>query len=143
MPILNYTTDVPAERSIAEIQKILTRHGARRLLIENDGAGSVIGIAFEVQGPEGLMGFRLPVEWDRVRKVLENQKLAPRYRTDAHAYRVAWRIIKVWIEAQMAILETRMVTLDQVFLPYAITKLGNTLYQEMKDSGHLLLKGGE
>lgn len=45
------------------------------------------------------------------------------------AERVAWRIIKDWIEAQMAILESEMVTMDEIFLPYTLDNKGNTLYQ--------------
>jgi len=32
--------------------------------------------------------------------------------------RVGWRIIRQWLEAQLAIVETQMVTIEQVFLPY-------------------------
>jgi hypothetical protein len=150
MAILNYTTDVPAERSINQIQKTLTQHGAREILIANDEEGNVIGMAFKVKSPEGVMSFRLPANIEAVYKVLVKQKKyrgwndEERYKEQnlAQAQRVAWRILKDWVEAQMAILETQMVELDQVFLPYAITRLGNTLYQEMKDSGHILLGGG-
>lgn len=149
MPILNYTTDVPAERSINQIQNMLTKKGARRIMTENDGEGNVIGFAFQIIGPDGMMSFKMPVNVEAVYKVLIKNKNyrgwndEARYKENnmAQAQRVAWRILKDWIEAQMAILETEMVTLDQVFLPYAVTRLGKTLYEEMKESGHLLLGG--
>lgn len=31
--LLNYTTDVPGDRTVAEIQEILRRHGARSIVI--------------------------------------------------------------------------------------------------------------
>jgi hypothetical protein len=34
---------------------------------------------------------------------------------------VSWRLINDWVEAQMTIVETTMVQLEQVFLPYVIT----------------------
>ena len=33
------------------------------------------------------------------------------------AIRTSWRILKDWVEAQMALLETGMVTMDEIFLP--------------------------
>lgn len=155
MALLNYTTDVPAEKSIGQIQAILTKKGARQILTQIDENGNTVGLAFQIVGPQGLMGFRLPADVDAVYKVMLKSKnytkqfwekgkyitMEEKYRPQnmEQARKVAWRILKDWIEAQMAILETQMVTLDQVFLPYAVTKSGNTLYKEMQESGYLLL----
>ena len=49
--------------------------------------------------------------------------------------RTAWRITKDWVEAQMAIVETKMVTLPQVFLPYAVTQNGQTVYEKILENG--------
>ena len=38
----------------------------------------------------------------------------------------------------MAIIDTMMVEPAEVFLPYAITKSGKTLYEDAKDQPHLL-----
>ena len=148
MPILNYTTDVAAEKSVAEITQLLTRHGANKILTDIQN-GEVVAIAVQIHTPDGLMGFRLPVEWQRVVAVLEQQKEKARRKgerfravvNEEQAKRVGWRIVKQWLEAQLALIETQMVTLDQVFLPYAVTKSGGTLYQEMKESKYLLLGG--
>ena len=34
---------------------------------------------------------------------------------------ITWRILKDWVEAQMALLETGMVTMDESFLPYMVS----------------------
>jgi len=52
--------------------------------------------------------------------------------------RVSWRILKDWVEAQMALVETHMVTLEQVFLPYAVTDDGQTIYDRLRGSNFLL-----
>jgi hypothetical protein len=39
--IKNYTTDIPAERTIAEIQTILAQNGARGIALEYDERGDV------------------------------------------------------------------------------------------------------
>lgn len=56
------------------------------------------------------------------------------------AERVAWRIVKDWLGAQLAILETEMVPVQQVFLPYFVNRQGQTLY-EVYSSGALMLEG--
>jgi hypothetical protein len=56
-----------------------------------------------------------------------------RYSTPEHAERVAWRIVKDWLEAQLAIIKTEMVTLDQVMLPYMRGDNGATIYEIYRD----------
>jgi len=55
---------------------------------------------------------------------------------------VAWRVVKDWIEAQLALLETKMVTLPQLFLPYAVTADGSTLYERIAQQPGLFLGAG-
>lgn len=51
--------------------------------------------------------------------------------------RVAWRIVKDWVEAQMALIESGLAELPEVFLPYAVKPDGRTVYDEFK--GNLLM----
>jgi hypothetical protein len=137
MPLLNFTTEVPVEKSVAELQRILTKHGAQKLMIENDGQGNIVAFSFLIETDRGPTGYKLPIEWERVLAVLKGQKVQPRYQTKEQALRVGWRILKDWTQAQLAIIETRMVTLDQVFLPYATAADGRTLYEAVKASNLL------
>jgi len=84
------------------------------------------------QEPLNLAGprtFVLPVNSGRVEAVLKRDKAPARYSTPEHAERVAWRIVKDWVEAQLAIIRTEMVTLDQVMLPYMRGEDGQTVYE--------------
>lgn len=50
--------------------------------------------------------------------------------------------MKVWIEAQLALVEINMVTVPQIFLPYAIMRDGRTLSEHVEsDPGFLLGEG--
>ena len=139
MRIANYSTTVTARRSIEEIQGILVGHGAKHILIDYEKEEPV-GLAFMIATPYGDAAFRLPANIDAVQKVLNRQRV--RSHVDRQmAARVAWRILKDWVRAQIAILETEMVTIDQIFLPYMETKDGKTLYQVMLDH-RLQLPGG-
>jgi hypothetical protein len=140
-PIANYTTTVTALKSIGEIQGMLVAHGAKHILMDYEGEDPV-GLAFIVNTPYGDTPFRLPANIDRVWMVLNKQRVRKQVSKELAA-RVAWRILKDWVRAQMAILETEMVTIDQVFLPYMqVGKDGKILYDVMVDR-HLQLPEGK
>ena len=60
--------------------------------------------------------------------IQKDRKIPPRLRTPEQGQRVAWRIVKDWLEAQLAIIDPEMVTLDQVMLPYMRSADGSTFY---------------
>ena len=57
------------------------------------------------------------------------------------ATRVAWRILKDWIEAQLALLDTGMVELEEIFLPYMLQG-DQTLYQALQAGNFKALQSG-
>jgi hypothetical protein len=139
IPLLNYTTKVSIEKTVGEIQKCLASHGAKAVLCEYDVKGNVIALSFKVQVGHQDIAFRLPSDWRPVLKLLERDRKVPRtFRTQEQALRVSWRIVKDWVEAQMAIVETTMVQLEQVFLSYVITPDGRTLYERLRDTQFVL-----
>jgi hypothetical protein len=90
------------------------------------------GVTFEVATKFGLRAFRLPANIAGVEAVLREQRGVPRrLATREQAARVAWRILLDWIEAQLAIVEAGMATVDEVMLPYMADGQGGTLYQFM------------
>ncbi len=144
-PLLDYTTTVPVSRTISQIQAKLVEHGARAVMMEYDDQGRIKALAFKVKMPNGELPIRLPIDATATLKVLQRQyagrEIPGRYANEEHAYRVAWRIIKDWVEAQMSLLETEMVKMEEIFLPYVITRSGQTLYQVMAEKRFLLGSG--
>ena len=148
MPLLNYTSKVPAHVSIAEIYRMLAKAGARQIMSDYDDAGNIVALSFSLELEGQRIGFRLPSDWRPVHALLiearkKNTKIGTYVATEDHARDVAWRIIKDWVEAQLAIIETRMVTTAQVFLPYAVTSNGQTLYEYIGQNTQLLLGEGK
>ena len=126
MPLLNYTTKVNVFATLGEIQGILVKHGAKKIVQDYDDDGSVTALTFGIETPAGVRGVRLPANVDAVHAVLTKQKV----KCDREqAERVAWRIVKDWVEAQMAILESEMVQMDQIFLPYMVNNQGQTFFE--------------
>lgn len=151
MPLLDYSTKVPEEKTAGEIVSLLRQKRAIAIMMEYSptGNGEIVGLKWTVRTPHGDLPFSLPVNAEAVEKVLWNQYLArdiPRsLTTRAQAQRVAWRILLEWVRAQMALLDTGMVSLDQLFLPYLVTGHGETLYDHMLSGGfkQLTLPAGD
>lgn len=148
MALLNYTTKIDPDKTASEISKCLSMHGASAVMTEYDPVeGQVIALSFKVKMGEREIAFRLPSDWKPVLKVLEqqwNQRKIGGPRPDKYqAVRVSWRIIKDWVEAQMALVETQMVTTAQVFLPYAVMRDGKTLSETVAANPQMLLGDGK
>jgi hypothetical protein len=137
MAIKNYRTTVPMQRTLNEITGLLAQHGAKSIQIEYD-QGNPTGVAFLIDTPVGERAFQLPANVDGVARVLRQQRVAASLQQPKHVANVAWRILRDWVDAQMAIVEAGMVTVDQVMLPYLITDGGKTLYLAMVER-HLAL----
>jgi len=129
MPIANYSTTVTALKSIGEIQGILVAHGAKHILMDYEN-NEPVGLAFVVATSFGDLPFKLPSNIERVHAVLKKQRVRTNVPRDM-AVRVAWRILKDWVRAQMAILETEMVSIEQIFLPYMQDNSGRILFDIM------------
>lgn len=148
-PPLNYTTTIKAGLTVAECTGLLARAGAARVAVDYGAAREPTGLAFRLLMPSGWQDFVLPVNIDAVHALLKNADYPAsvktrdlsRYVTREHAERVAWRVVKDWLEAQLAIIEAEMVTLDQVMLPYLQLRQGS-LYEMVRDQ-HLTLPAGQ
>jgi hypothetical protein len=142
MALLNYTTTIDALKSAGEIEYTLIKHGAKSILKECEN-GSIVALSFMYSTPNRDIPFRLPVNVKPVYEVLRRQKSkgAKINLSMEQAERVAWRILKDWVEAQMAIIETEMVKMEQVFFPYITNNAGQTLFEVMESKQFLLGDG--
>ena len=133
MPLLNYTTKVNAQKTVTEVMGLLVAKGADEISIVYDDDRQPAGLKWTVQSPRlGRVAFALPCNTDAVFVKLTEQRVmvtAPESRRQ-QAIRTSWRILKDWVEAQMALLETGMVTMDEIFLPYMLSG-GQTFYQAL------------
>ena len=138
MPILNYTTKINPIKTIGEITQSLVEAGANKIIVDYENSQPV-SLNFQLIHNGQPIYFALPANWKGVLAVLKRQKgVAKSLQNEDQAIRVSWRILKVWVDAQLAIIESEIVTAPQVFLPYAITKSGNTLYDEINNTNLLL-----
>lgn len=144
MALLNYSTTVPAAKSCAQIEEILSSHGANAITKEYDQYKQISALYFEVPFGDKVLSFRVPINPEAVLRILQREK-SRNYRmrrtfTREQAVMIAWRIGKDWVEAQMALLDTEMVKLEQIFLPYMITPNGKTVFDMLSQSKYLMLE---
>lgn len=138
MPIKNFTTKVPVEQTINDLQRILVKAKAKAVLTQYGADSLPTALSFRIQLGENEVQFRLPVNVSGVIAALKRDR---KYRDEPHARRVGWRIVKDWCDSQMALIDTGQAEIAQVFLAYAQSRTGETFYQSLKGKGFLQLTG--
>lgn len=156
---LNYTTSIPVHQTVAECQSILARAGASSASVHFED-GQPAGLSFSLKTPHGPRNFTLPVNVDGMQAVLR-KAAAPggalealhttrarldHYASREHASSVAWRVVKDWLEANLALVAAQMATIDEVMLPYLVLQIGGEqkpLWQHYRDQERAALLPGD
>jgi hypothetical protein len=128
---LNYTTTIDADKSASECVAMLARHGASAVGLTFSG-GTPTGLSFTVTTTWGPRQYILPVNVagtnNALVKAYKKNAIPRRFTEIEQAERVAWRVLKDWLEAQLALIEAGVVVLEQVMLPYVQGNDGRTLW---------------
>lgn len=142
MAIKNFTTTIEAEKTAGQVMGLLGAKGASRISMDY-ADGLVSGMSFILFTEYGPQEFALPVRAEGVLAAMKKDRSVPRSRcTPEQATRVAWRIARDWLDAQIALIEAGLASLDEVMLPYAIIGgRGETAYQLMRENRMKELEG--
>ena len=142
--IKNYTSEVPASRSVLRIEEQLMKHGAKNIMkiIEQQ---KLIGIAFIIPIGGVDTPFRLPARIDRVelqlKKLIKRPRKGTLSKVSEQAARTAWKILADWVDIQMALVELDQAEFGEVFLPYMYDyQKEETFFDKMKASGYKMLE---
>lgn len=112
----------------------------------DDGIPTAVAFSFilnkQTEG-EREINFKLPMKEEKIFQVFKIQnrqgKLANRYCDLDQARRTGWRIIKDWIDSQMALLEIEIVKFEEIFLPYMYDVNKNqTMFEKLQEKQFLL-----
>lgn len=139
----NYSTDIPAARSVAEIEEMLVQNGATDTWKSYTGK-ALTCLNFMVMTEFGKVPFKIVVDATVVRALLIEQKskgvLRGHIMTQArvedieNARNVGWRIMRDLIEAQMAVVQMGLRKLEQVFLADIFNDAsGKTFFEVLVD----------
>lgn len=141
--IKNYSTEVPAIRSIAQIEELLTLFGAEAIIKEFTSDGKVQRLSFKIEGKV----FKLPANMNGVKKILYSGRRGyygrdSMKKRDDKAYRITWRILKDWVHVQLSLILSGQAHPQEIFLPYMYDGK-RTLYQKFVEEGKLLPQKSE
>jgi len=143
---LNYTTTIDAAKSASECIARLASHGASAIGITYRDKKPT-GLTFRIETVHGERQFSLPVNVEGSWKALQNARragsIAPRYAERDQAERVSWRVLKDWLEAQLALIEAGVADMAEVMLPYLNVAPGLTLYRAYLEDERLSLTAGD
>lgn len=135
MALKNYTTSITIEKTINEIESRLAKFGATHIFKVYD-SGIPKGLAFTLKVQGSSIPFKLPMKEDKILLVLKKNKLSSRHTNLAQARRTGWRIIKDWIDSQLALIEIELAKPEEVFLPYVYDqKQDKTFFEKVEDGG--------
>lgn len=144
MPI-NYTTKIEVDKTVAEIEALLRRHGAVAVSKGFDHlTRRVVGVTFTLATDAGPQTFELPVRADAIyRKLWGARKRIPygeravaalQQADRAQAERVAWRVAKDWLEVQLTLVSVGMASATEALFPYLLAPSGETVYEAYRQS---------
>lgn len=147
--ILNYTTEVSVEKSHAEVMKLLRDFGVYNIGTDYDPKTRIpTALSFVLETKIGPRQFQVPARIERVQRILTerykagDRRLGPRHTTYEHASRVAWRVLKDWLEAQLAVVKLDLVDAGELFFGQLVAgPRGQTTYQLFE--GRALLGPGK
>jgi len=150
---LNYSTAIAAVKTVAECQELLAEAGAASVAVHYENREPA-GLSFQLVTPHGRRSFTLPVNVGGVRSVItrmlrENPPHVSRAALDKlatrqHAVNVAWRVVRDWLEANLALIAAEMAAIDEIMLPYLHVDGDMTLWQAYREREQAaLLPGGD
>ena len=89
------------------------------------------------------MNFLLPCNHAGVLRCLKSDRKVPNSsKNEEQALRTSWRIIKDWVEAQLAIVEAELAPIQEVFMPYLVMNTsGQTLSKMILEGDGMKLLG--
>lgn len=138
MPYVKYSTRIEVSQTIMEIEDALQVYGADQITKTYDTNHRPNGMVFSVKVADiGYQTFRIPVNIEGTARILNNQHergyIPQRAVSEGQPERIAWRVVREWIIAQLAMIEVGVVALDQIMLPYMLTDDGRSVYDRLKE----------
>lgn len=139
MAIKGYTTEVPTHRTVGEIQQMLAEHGAERVSLDYEGK-QASAVMFQIALGDERLRYRLPCRWQQIEKHLRADEAAMarlkksgKKVDEVHCRAIGWRIIRDWLDAQLALINLEMAGLDEIMLPYMLLRDDKTVYDNFRE----------
>lgn len=123
-------TEVPVDRSIAEIRSTIQRYGATSFMHAEQGDRAAI--MFELEGRRIRMILLLPDRTDpqfRLTPTGKTRKPDQVHAEWSKATRQLWRAMALVVKAKLEAVESGITTLEEEFLAHIVLPSGDTVHQ--------------
>lgn len=131
---LNYTTQVAADKTAHECLVVLGKYGAKRAGLAYGKDKIPMGITFVLGTRWGERGYEIALNFDgtsqSLERAYEDRRIERKYTGVAHAQKVAWRVLKMWLESNLALVEAGLAEAERVLFPYMLLAPEHTLFEE-------------
>lgn len=127
-------TTVPAGRSKAEIERTLDRYGVDAFYYGKSAAGAAIGFTYKGRA----IKLNVPVP-DR-NEFRANKTGDASWEKEC---RRVWRVLLLWIKANLEVIEAGLVTFEDVFLAQTCLPDGRTVGQEIQEKINAMVTDGQ
>lgn len=140
MNLKNYTSTIPIEKTISNIEGLLVEAGAIGISKFYDNNKKLEGIIFQLYFEnKGTLTFKLPSNVNAVIRMMEKEIKRPRRDTHKRiweqAERTAWKLLYDWVYVQVSMILLEQAEALQLFLPYAYNQRTNqTFFEIAKES---------
>lgn len=138
MAIKNFTTQIKASKTVAEIQELLIGAGASSFYIKYRNS-EISAVVFSITVYDQKHNFRLPVNPEGVLASMQRDGVQNSYCNIEQARRTAWRIIKDWIHSQIALIDSGQTTLAEVFFPHLVLDTNETVFKAFANQKYKML----
>lgn len=138
----NYTTTIDSTKSIAEIIDFIVNVGATDIS-QSFKERECVAIKFIINHNENSVVYKLTANPEAAYSILISQrkKINPEIeeKVRKQAFKVAWRILRDWIDAQCALIKLGQATPVQLFLSYMYDPSSDSTIYDKLESGELKL----
>lgn len=133
-------TEVEASKTAAQISALLIEAGARRIQMDFDADGRIVGMHFMLMVEGVPHPFKMPARIQPVFEILQAKRRSEYERSSnkdkdrAAAERIGWRQLLRWTEVQIAFARSGMASVHEILLPYLVEQGGSTVFELFEGS---------
>lgn len=133
MAIYAYTTTIDTHKTVGEITAMLVKRGALQVSTTYENMNPV-SISFMVPTKGISIFFRMDCNYLGALAAMKADSKVPKAKcNEQQAYRTAWRIIFIYIQAQMSLIECNLYQMPQLLLPFIVNQqTGLTMWQQIE-----------
>ena len=140
MNLKNYTSTIPAHKSISKIEALLVECGASNIIKNYGPEGELSSISFRANVQGNWLSFQLPARVNAVFDIFKKQHPQTyKAKLQDQANRTAWKIIYDWVQIQMTMIKLEQAEFLEIFLPY-VWNGTETFFSRVKGSDFKLLQ---